>query len=305
MKLISSAALNALKEALAKIYWYKRDLRSFLINTIDNPNILARLNWEDNKRNIVADLIDYCARNQSTHQDDLIKLMREVTRMDDFSHLEQLEDGKAKAVAAKTAVSALTKLTASHEKLIGEQQRAEEMRDAAQKSILVQKGVSEKLADLHQQVCSLIGTNDFQKRGYQLEKILKEVFALFDLDPRASFRNMGEQIDGAFTFESIDYLLEAKWQKELVGIQELDSFKSRLERKLDNTLGLFFSFNGFSENAINTHITGRKTMILMDGSDLMAVLDGQISLPQLLLRKRRHASQTGNIYLKIRDILQS
>ena len=305
MKLISSAALNALKEALAKIYWYKRDLRSFLINTIDNPNILARLNWEDNKRNIVADLIDYCARNQNTYQDDLIKLMREVTRIDDFSHLEQLEDGKAKAVAAKTAVSALTKLTASHEKLIGEQQRAEEMRDAAQKSILVQKGVSEKLADLHQQVCSLIGTNDFQKRGYQLEKILKEVFALFDLDPRASFRNMGEQIDGAFTFESIDYLLEAKWQKELVGIQELDSFKSRLERKLDNTLGLFFSFNGFSENAINTHITGRKTMILMDGSDLMAVLDGQISLPQLLLRKRRHASQTGNIYLKIRDILQN
>ena len=44
-------------------------------------------------------------------------------------------------------------------------------------------------------------------------------------------------------------------------------------------------------------------MILVDGSDIMAVLEGRIDLFQLLLRKRRHASQTGNIYLKIHEIL--
>jgi hypothetical protein len=44
-------------------------------------------------------------------------------------------------------------------------------------------------------------------------------------------------------------------------------------------------------------------MILMDGSDLMAVLEGRIDLTQLLRRKRRHASQIGNIYLKVGDIL--
>jgi len=44
-------------------------------------------------------------------------------------------------------------------------------------------------------------------------------------------------------------------------------------------------------------------MILMDGSDLMAVLEGRIDFVQLLLRKRREASQTGNIYIKINEIL--
>jgi hypothetical protein len=44
-------------------------------------------------------------------------------------------------------------------------------------------------------------------------------------------------------------------------------------------------------------------MILMDGSDLMAVLEARIDLIQLLLRKRRHASQTGNIYLRIHELL--
>jgi len=42
-------------------------------------------------------------------------------------------------------------------------------------------------------------------------------------------------------------------------------------------------------------------MLLVDGSDLM--LEGRIDLIQLLLRKLREASQTGNIYLRIHEIL--
>ncbi|WP_170956673.1 hypothetical protein [Bacillus cereus] len=44
-------------------------------------------------------------------------------------------------------------------------------------------------------------------------------------------------------------------------------------------------------------------MILMDGSDLMAVLERRIDLVQLLSLKRRHASQMGNIYLKSHEII--
>jgi hypothetical protein len=44
-------------------------------------------------------------------------------------------------------------------------------------------------------------------------------------------------------------------------------------------------------------------MILMDGSDMMAILEGRTDLIQLLLRKRREASQTGNIYLRIHEVL--
>lgn len=40
----------------------------------------------------------------------------------------------------------------------------------------------------------------------------------------------------------------------------------------------------------------------MDSEDLMAVFDERISLYDLLKRKRREAAQTGNIYLKFRDM---
>ena len=39
----------------------------------------------------------------------------------------------------------------------------------------------------------------------------------------------------------------------------------------------------------------------MDGEDLYAVLEGRIDLPEVLHRKRRHASQTGDIYIRVRD----
>ncbi|MCP9469535.1 MAG: restriction endonuclease [Nitrospira sp.] len=149
----------------------------------------------------------------------------------------------------------------------------------------------------------LVGNDEPQKRGSRLEKVLKDLVQLFDLDPKASFRITGEQIDGAFSFEGTDYLLEAKWQREPIGAAELDGMAGKLSRKLDNALGLFLSINGYSEDAVKAHSSGRRLVILMDGSDLMAVLEGRIDLVQLLLRKRRHASETGNIYLRIHEIL--
>ena len=136
-----------------------------------------------------------------------------------------------------------------------------------------------------------------------MEKVIKGLFDLFDLDPKASFKIVGEQIDGAFSFEGTDYLLEAKWQNAPVSASELDGLSGKLSRKLENTLGLFLSVNGFSKDAITTHASGRRLVILMDGSDLMAVLEGRIDLVQILLRKRRYAAETGNIYLRIHEIL--
>ena len=43
-------------------------------------------------------------------------------------------------------------------------------------------------------------------------------------------------------------------------------------------------------------------IILMDGTDLMAVFEERIDLVTLLLRKKRHAAQTGNIYLRFYEI---
>jgi len=302
-KVLAPAAINALKEALTNVYWYKSDLRSFIMNSISDPNILSILNWNDYKRNIVTSLINFLAKHQETYQNDLLRLMSEVIKITDFSHLKRLEDGEEKAKKAEESIYALRKLLKGHFDLIEEQKKLEERREVAYATILKNKGVIEKLEEINKEYYLLISSTDPHKRGYQLEKIIKELFTLFDLDPKASFKLKGEQIDGAFTFDKTDYLFEARWQQEVVSTKDLDAFSGKLTRKLENTLGLFLAINGFSDDSVKAHSTGRRLMILVDGSDLMAVLEGRIDLIQLLLRKRRHASQTGNIYLKIHEIM--
>jgi len=300
---IAPAADVALKEALANLYWYKSDLRSFLTSTLGNTALLGALNWEDYKRNIVSSLVDYMTKRGEQYQGELLRLMSEVSRVDDFSHLEQLEGGREKAAKARAAVGALRKLSHGHDSLVDEQKKEEERRRLAHEQLLRKTAVRKSLDALNKEYMPLLTDPDHQRRGYRLEKILRSLFEICDLDPRASFKIVGEQIDGAFSFETTDYLFEGKWQQEPVGAAELDVLAGKLSRKLDNTLGLFLSVNGFSEDGVKAHSSGRRVMILMDGSDLMAVLEGRIDLIQLLLRKRREASQTGNIYLRLHEVL--
>ena len=302
-KKIVPAALLALKQALTDVYWYKSDLRSFLTSTLSKPGLVAQLNWDDYKRNIVAALVDRLSRNEDLFQADLLRLMTEVARVEDFEHLLRLEDGKAKAKKAEQAVLALRKYVGNPTAVDEEQEEIETRRQAAFAALLKTTAVQDQLKELTTRYFALLSSQNAQNRGYQLEALLRDLFTLFDLDPKASFKVTGEQIDGAFTFQTTDYLLEAKWQQAPVDAADLDSLAGKLTRKLDNTLGLYLSVNGYSDGGVRQHSSGRRLMILMDGSDLMAVLEARIDLLQLLLRKRRHAAQTGNIYLHLHEIL--
>lgn len=201
-KKIASGAVVALKEALTNLYWYKSDLRSFLTSTLSTPGIVGELNWDDYKRNVVSTLVDAMVKRQDQYQGDLVRLMAEVARVDDFSHLERLEGGKGKAAAARASVAALRKLAQGHDALLDEQRKVEERRREAHQQLLHKTAVREGLETLNREFMSLLTDPNHQQRGYRLEKVLSTAFDLFDLDPRASFKIVGEQIDGAFTFRA-------------------------------------------------------------------------------------------------------
>ena len=130
-RVIAPAALVALKQALTDVYWYKSDLRSFLTATLSKPEVLSRLNWDDYKRNIVSSLVDLLSLNEGAYQADLLRLMSEVARIDDFSHLARLEDGKAKASQAKRSVAALRKFVGRPSDEEAEQEAIEQRRKSA------------------------------------------------------------------------------------------------------------------------------------------------------------------------------
>jgi hypothetical protein len=294
-KIISAAAIQALKEALSTIYWYKGDLRSFLQNSISDANILSCTNWDNYKRQIVSDIVDSLCRDQERYLGDIRKLFYEVSIMAKFPHLEHLEDSKSKMSRAVAAVTELKIIIDTHDKVTKESDKIDERRKSESERLQSNVAVREKLSNIKKDYYVLISSTDHNQRGYQLEKIMYDIFELFDLDPKASFKNTGEQIDGAFCLEGADYLFEGKWQKDPVNSQDMDAFSGKIKRKLDNTLGLFLAINGFSSDGVKIQSAGRSVIILMTGADLMAVLEERIDFVSMILRKRRHAAQTGNI----------
>jgi restriction endonuclease Mrr len=184
-----------------------------------------------------------------------------------------------------------------------EQDDLVERQKKAKEKLKANAAVREKLEQLKGRYMSLVTSTNPQTRGFELERVMYDLFELFDLDPKASFRNTGEQIDGAFSLASTDFLFEAKWRQEQTDAADLDSFASKVRRKLENTLGVFLSINGFTPTGIAAHSSGGAVIVLMDGADLMAVFEERIDFVTLLLRKKRHAAQTGEIYLPIHQIL--
>jgi hypothetical protein len=303
-KRLSPAATVALKEALCAVYWYKADLRSFLQQCLANAAVLSSLNWDNYKRQIVSDLVDYLTKNQDKHVGDLTRLCHEVCVVTTFGHLEQLDGGSEKAERARKAIVQLKRLVEPHDQMRKEQDDLVERQKRAAEKLRANAAVRLKLEDVKRRYMALVMSTNLQGRGFELEKVMYDLFELFDLDPKASFRNTGEQIDGAFSLEGTDYLFEAKWQQEPVNAASLDSFAAKVRRKLENTLGVFLSINSFSPDGVDAHSSGGTVVILMDGADLMAVLEERIDFVSLLLRKKRHAAQTGKIYLRFHEILQ-
>jgi hypothetical protein len=302
-KRISPAVLLALKEALTTIYWYKHDLKRFLCASLSNSPFIATLNWSEVKRDIAWEVVDRLSRDQENNQAVLLLLIQQVSEVNDFSHLLRLDDGTAKAQRAQLAVEALRKQIHGIDQLLVSHAEIENKRQQYHIEQQRLTGLHATLGELQREYMALLTSTNHQSRGFAFEKLLRKLFEVYDLDPKASFRVIGEQIDGAFTFENTDYLLEAKWQTVPVSIEALDALQAKVMRKLENTLGLFISINGFSEDAISAFTRNRPQLFLCDGADLMAVLEYRISLHDLLIRKRREASQTGNIYLPASSML--
>ena len=302
-KQLSPAGIMALKEALCSVYWYKNELRGFLQLCLSNPAILNSFNWKNYKRQIASDVIDYLVTNPSTHLGDLTKICYEICKITDFSHLKALDDGPQKVEKARTAVNQLKQLVEPHQGLQKEQDDIKRRQELAVKKLKENAAVRQKVGAIKTRYMTCVGSDNTQARGFELERLMYDVFELFDLDPKVSFKNFGEQIDGAFSLDGTEYLFEAKWHKELVNKADLSIFSAKVRTKLENTLGVFLSINGFSPDGVAAHQAGGTSILLMDGGDLMAVFEERIDFTSLLLRKKRHAAQTGQIYLSYHQIV--
>lgn len=139
-------------------------------------------------------------------------------------------------------------------------------------------------------------------RNFALEKLLVDIFEAFDLDPRGSFRVVGEQIDGGSPSVASTSCWRRGGRRTRRRATSWTCSPAKVHRRGENTLGLFLAINGFELTAIELRSGNRSPIMLMDSADLYAVLDELIDLRELL-RKRREASMTDRVLLTAAEIL--
>lgn len=140
----------------------------------------------------------------------------------------------------------------------------------------------------------------FQQRGRVFERVLKQMLLHEDMEPRASMRPSGEEIDGSFAMGDRFFLLEAKWHANPIPASSLYAFKGKVDGKLIGTVGAFFSMSDYSAEAVDALLYGKElNLILFGKKDLLLIEDGKISMRDAMRVKLRYAVDYGQPFFPL------
>ncbi len=120
---------------------------------------------------------------------------------------------------------------------------------------------------------------DPHQRGRDLETVLNRLFQLDGILIRESFRRNGEgghtieQIDGAVEIAGHLYLVEVKWHKQPIDVQDVHVLISRLFLRPE-ARGIFISASGYTKPAeeIRQQAASQKVLLLCSLFDIVQVL---------------------------------
>jgi hypothetical protein len=172
--------------------------------------------------------------------------------------------------------------------------RARELQEECRRREASLQKFTDRLTDLSKG----LGT---QQAGYDFQDWFYDLVDFFEVVSRRPYVTSGRQIDGSITADGTTYLVETKFTAGQAGAPDIDTFHKKVTSKADNTMGIVVSISGYSSVAI-TEASGPKTpLLLLDHSHIYMLLNGTITLEELVSRVRRHSSQTGEAYLATKD----
>lgn len=281
-------------------FWYWRSYYTFL-DSCGIPKQLqdkyprGTFNKYDIMRNILGDLED------SDAKETINNIISNLYRMKSAADADVPDPKKAKEMLAEF-----------REAVGGDPIEAEierRKRDDARKkhaaAVEGNKSNKQKLDDLNRQFLDLHTTTEQtpQQRGYKLEDIFCDLLALNEMEYKRPYKHQGEQIDGHFSYEKFDYLIESKWEKEPIKQEDLSVFDGKIRGKAQSTRGFFISTSGFDENAIRKYSGDSPRIILMTGEDLALVLCDQVDFKDGLKAKIEAIVRHGIIDFALRNII--
>jgi hypothetical protein len=169
-------------------------------------------------------------------------------------------------------------------------------RARAEKAALIAK--RGKVEQVRDRLNALFGMDtEPQKRGKLLESILNDLFRAYGIHVKEDFKRIEpmegsvvEQIDGVIELDNQIYLVEMKWLKAPVGVNDFAPHMVRLFSRAD-ARGIFISSTGYTAPVISecTNHLNNRTMILSSVKEFVMLLMSERDLVAMLRQKVRSA----------------
>lgn len=286
--------VEAAVRVCGRAFHYKAPLRSVLVAAGVPGDLYDRWDVEGASKYVISRhvLTDLAGRGAAGQE-----VVRRVVT--DLANLTAPDPSAPDQAAGRQAIHDLKALATAHRVLVDPESAASAARREAQdRRVAAGTARGRDLAALNQRLALLTrSTENPQRRGYALERLLVDLFTVFELTYRPSYKIAHEQIDGAFDYRSFTYLVEARWRASTPDFGDLADFKAKVDGKIESTRGLFLSMASFDE-AVVGHFMGtargtRQNLVLVNGEDLALVLQGAVGLTDALDYKVRAASQEG------------
>jgi hypothetical protein len=287
---------EAVITVFGKSFWYKDPFRSFLLFCGVPEEIYERFSDESKfkiARHILAEL-------DAMNEEGYIIQRRIVTEL---CKLRRLPDKNVPDIDSSIQALKRIKELAIAQKIFAEEKHHETelktQETRRKQAALVDR--AKKMGQLRNTFASMVvSKQDPQARGYGLEGLLAELFEIHEINYRRPYRTSTEQIDGHFHYKGFDYLVEARWRVNPPDEADLGAFKIKVDKKLSSTRGLFVSVAGFRSDVVLEFTRGiSSNIILMDGSDLILILEGHVSLIDAIDLKIQKAAQEGIIFFPL------
>lgn len=279
---------NLLVDTIPVLCKSKKDVLAFLRGAGANQEDLAAMdalvksNREAvSKNDIVRDVLEKLNRR---HTDSGLSARREIIKrvvgFEQFSMCWPNDVHKAKANVGDlarmvNAKDAFTRMNQQREAMEADNNSKRQ----ADRQMIAEK--RREIESVQNRLNALFGMDsDPQGRGKLLEGVLNDLFRAHGIFVRENFKRLDgtdsvvvEQIDGVIELDGHLYLVEMKWLKSPVGVNELGSHMMRLFARPD-ARGIFISSAGFTSSAIAECVThsANKTMVLCTIEEIVMLL---------------------------------
>lgn len=225
------------------------------------------------------------------------ELLKRITEFEAFSNCWENDVMKAKGVVSEIRKIINVKDSFTRMNQERERERKRKSEEYTRKTEEIKKRNIE-IEKIQKKFYSLFSEPNPHKRGAELEIVLNDLFAIYQISVRDAFRRKGEkgegvieQIDGVIEIDNQIFLVEMKWHKPSIGSQDIFAHLGRIYHR-SQAHGIYISASGYTASGLTAAkdaLTNNALLILCDLHEFVKLLENKDELKPYLRKKIQKA----------------